>query len=77
MGGVGGGEWVHNCGTITVYVVPSILFLEYSFLMVFDDVAVCPRPPERQWISLQPDRSRNPARKLLIVSNKVIKYYYI
>ena len=51
------------------YVVQFIRFLKYSVLMVFHNVAVCPRPPERQWISLQPDRSRNPARELSIVSD--------
>ena len=40
--------------------------------MVFHNVAVCPRPPDRQWISLQPERSRNPACELSLVSNKVI-----
>ena len=29
--------------------------------VVFFPFTVCPRPPERQWISLQPDRTRNPA----------------
>lgn len=56
-----------------------VWFLKYmhSFLMVFNNVAVCPRPPERQWISLQPDRSRNPAREFCIVSYKIINYMYM
>ena len=65
-GGAGGGEWV--CigwmAPLAMYFVKCTRFLKYSFLMVFHNVAVCPRPPERQWISLQPDRSRNPAREL-------------
>lgn len=35
-----------------------------SFWHPLNFVLVCSRPPDRQWISLQPDRPRNPACKL-------------
>ncbi|KAM7449063.1 CCR4-NOT transcription complex subunit 6-like [Porites harrisoni] len=40
--------------------------------LMLDNLTVCPRPPERQWISLQPDRTRNPSLTFSVMCYNVL-----